>query len=392
MAVFGKRKTATPDRTSDVLERPDYGWIWKPLLALLVLYLLVTIALGFWWSREPEPFDVSRVVDVQRGNAADDTADAASAEARSGAVTAATLMTMVDTLLDKPGGYLRNDMMPPGLWLDNQPNWEYGVLRQVRDMSSALSSFDAGEPESVEAATQRFQANSRDWLYPSTERRLEQGRDALGNYLVALGAGEAEGFHGEGDAMVAWLERVDDRLDSLTSRLSASVDDPDVLQGVDVDSEDGPAKTPWYKVDDYFYEARGSAWALMHLFQALQRDQASLLEAADATALVDGIVAELERTQRRLWSPVVLNGSGFGVFANHSLMMANYTQRAGELITDLSQQLESVEVGEGDASSPSDTDTQRQDEGAEEEGSDESSNESVEDSDGEEASDESNQE
>ncbi|WP_148253797.1 DUF2333 family protein [Aidingimonas lacisalsi] len=354
MAALGKRKTAASRRTSDVLERPEYGWIWKPLLALLVLYLLVTLALGIWWSREPPAFEVDRVVDIQRGDAA---ADTAAADEQAGAVTTATLMTLVDTLLDKPGGYLRNDFMPPGLWLDNQPNWEYGVLRQVRDMSSSLSTLAAGSPGVVEEATERFQANSRDWLYPSTERRLQQGTDLLGEYLMALGSGDAAGFRHDGEAVSAWLDRVEERLASLTTRLSASVGESGVIHGLDVDNEEMSSQTPWYKVDDYFYEARGSAWALMHLLRAMEQDQAELFEQAGVDELTAGLMTELERTQRRLWSPVVLNGSGFGIFANHSLMMANHTQRARELIAELSQRLADVDVSESGAADSSSTET-----------------------------------
>jgi hypothetical protein len=37
---------------------------------------------------------------------------------------------------------------------------------------------------------------------------------------------------------------------------------------------------------------------------------------------------------------VVLNGGGFGVFANHSLVMANYIARANAAVIDLRRLLE----------------------------------------------------
>jgi hypothetical protein len=36
-----------------------------------------------------------------------------------------------------------------------------------------------------------------------------------------------------------------------------------------------------------------------------------------------------------IWSPVILNGSGFGPLANHSLVMASYISRANAAIIDL---------------------------------------------------------
>ena len=52
--------------------------------------------------------------------------------------TADTLIRVSSTLLDKPGGYLTNDVMPPSVFLDNIPNWELGVLTQVRDLSRVI--------------------------------------------------------------------------------------------------------------------------------------------------------------------------------------------------------------------------------------------------------------
>jgi hypothetical protein len=47
------------------------------------------------------------------------------------------------------------------------------------------------------------------------------------------------------------------------------------------------------------------------------------------------IIRELESTQEPLQSPMVLNGNKFGLFANHSLVMANYIARANAAIIDM---------------------------------------------------------
>lgn len=36
-------------------------------------------------------------------------------------------------------------------------------------------------------------------------------------------------------------------------------------------------ETPWLKIDDVFYEARGQAWALSHLLRAIEVDFADVL-------------------------------------------------------------------------------------------------------------------
>src|SRR5262245_31847913 len=103
------------------------AWVGRIVAATIVGYLLVCVALGWWWDKEPDEFSV------------DDNAAAVAAQHGStivtGYTTIATLVRLVDTLLDKRGGYLSNDVFPPGVWLDNVPSWEYGVLVQIRDMS-----------------------------------------------------------------------------------------------------------------------------------------------------------------------------------------------------------------------------------------------------------------
>lgn len=344
MGLFRKRKGSTPRHSTDVLERPEYGWIWKPLLALLVIYLLVAIGLGIWWSRPPSPFDVEQATAVQRGEASDDTTQAATTSAQRGAVATATLLTTLGTLLDKPGGYLRNDMMPPGLWLDNMPSWEYGVLRQARDLARSLPELAGEELDAFEEVDERLSANSKDWLYPSAERRFEQAVDVLEGYLQSLSEDAGPGFEASGDGASVWLSRVERRLDSLTHRLSASVGEREALRDLGVDDDALPDRTPWFRVDDIFFEARGSGWALIHLLEAMRRDLQDVIAAADADGLWDELIAELKLTQRRIWSPMILNGSGFGLFANHSLVMANHTARARELAGELTSRLEGVEA------------------------------------------------
>ncbi|MCA1778616.1 MAG: DUF2333 family protein, partial [Xanthomonadaceae bacterium] len=60
----------------------------------------------------------------------------------------------------------------------------------------------------------------------------------------------------------------------------------------------------------------------------------------NAQASFEQIIRELEASQQPLWSPMVLNGGGFTMFANHSLVMANYVARANAAIIDLRRLLE----------------------------------------------------
>jgi hypothetical protein len=82
------------------------------------------------------------------------------------------------------------------------------------------------------------------------------------------------------------------------------------------------------EIDNVFYEARGTTYALLHLLKAVERDFRPVLEDKNAVISLKQIIRELEESQAPIYSPIILNGGGYGFFANHSLVMANYV--AGE--------------------------------------------------------------
>jgi len=84
-----------------------------------------------------------------------------------------------------------------------------------------------------------------------------------------------------------------------------------------------------------FYEARGTAWALLHFLRAIEHDMTHVLEDKNAAVSLRQVIRELEGSLAPMRSPIVLNGSGFGLFANHSLVMASYLSRANQAITNL---------------------------------------------------------
>ena len=94
-------------------------------------------------------------------------------------------------------------------------------------------------------------------------------------------------------------------------------------------------KTPWLEIDDVFYEARGSVWALIHFLRAIEVDFEPVLMKKNALVSLRQIIRELESTQDYVWSPMILNGTGFGFVANHSLVMASYLSRANAAVIDL---------------------------------------------------------
>ena len=99
-------------------------------------------------------------------------------------------------------------------------------------------------------------------------------------------------------------------------------------------------RTSWFQVDNVFFEARGNAWALIHFFRAAEFDFAHVLEDKNARTSVRQIIRELEASLESLHSPIVMNGGGYGLFANHSLVMANYLARANAAVINLRELLD----------------------------------------------------
>ncbi len=278
-------------------------------------------------------------------------------EVVTGYTTTTTLIETVDTLLDKRGGYMSNDILPPWVFLDNVPNWEFGVLTQVRDLARAMrNDFSRSQTQSTEdidlaEADPLFHYDNERWIPPDTEGRYRKGAEALERYLTRLSSRSepAAQFYARADNLTDWLAIVEKRLGSVSQRLSASVGqvrlntdlsgDPDARQSTD-SPEVLEVKTPWTEIDDVFYEARGTAWALIHFLHAMEVDFKDVLRKKNATVSFRQIIRELESTQEPLHAPMVLNGSQFGLFANHSLIMANYISRANAAIIDLRKLLQ----------------------------------------------------
>jgi hypothetical protein len=263
-----------------------------------------------------------------------------------------TLIEVARTLLDKPGGYLSNDITPPGVLIDNMPNWEFGVLVQVRDLARALrNDFSRSQSQSVEdrdliIAEPLFNFDNASWMLPSTEGEYRKAIRALERYDLRLGDGDATDaqFYARADNLRDWLGMVEKRLGSLSQRLSASVGQ--VRVNTDLSGDEAArqstatpgqlmVRTPWYQVDDVFFEARGATWALLHFLRAAEVDFATVLEKKNALVSLRQIIRELEASQATVWSPIILNGSGFGFVANHSLVMASYVSRANAAVIDL---------------------------------------------------------
>jgi hypothetical protein len=321
------------------------GPVGKLVLWLLAILVLVLTGMGIWWSQEPDYQDARlEVIELSGGQ-----------DARVGSMTTASVIVVVETMLEKPGGLLSNDITPPGIFLDNMPHWEQGVIVQVRDLAKALrdgfsrSQSQSQEDTALAEAEPNFNFGLESWIFPSSESEYRSGIAHMRDYLSRLQDSDQYNaqFYARADNLERWLITVENRLGSLSQRLSASVGQRRLntdLAGDAQATQSTPApdevlvKTPRLEVDDVFYEARGSTWAMIQFLRAVETDFAPVLQNKNAEVSLQQIIRELEATQASTF-PVVLNGGGFGLFANHSLVMASYISRAHAAIIDLRELL-----------------------------------------------------
>lgn len=323
----------TEEWREEAHEHIDDSIALRVIAVATAIYLLITIALGIFWSREPQLFSVAEATAKQLPKAQ---------RPLLGTTTTATLIKIITTLLDKPGGFINNDVAPPGVWLDNMPNWELGALGQTRDLAHVLreswsrSGTDSSEDEDIGRVEPRVNFSAGSWALPSSESQYREAAEYLRAYLLRLQSDGDQRAHfvASAENLNQWLTRVSLRLGDLSQRLSACVkssDNPALAPG---ETFEHPT-TPATKIDDVFYEARGSAWALIQMLRAIEIDFAEPLRKNNAQAALHQIILDLEATQEPVYSPIILNGSGFGMLANHSLVMASYIARANAALINL---------------------------------------------------------
>ena len=306
----------------------------------IAILLLFSALLSWYWSREPGLELIAARAEAQ--------------PAVTGYATVDVLVKTIEWMLEKPGGYLSNDIAPPGLWLDNMPNFEFGVLVQCRDLARVLrNDYSRSQSQSTEdadlaIAEPALNFSNDSWIFPTTESKHREAADALRSYRARLAAGnQADArFFSRADNLREWLAVVERRLGSLSQRLSASVGQVRINtdlagnpSGQTSQSSIVEVKTPWLEIDDVFYEARGTAWALLQFMAAAEADFEGVLIDKNAGVSVQQIMRELEGALDSVSSPIILNGRGFGFFANHSLVLASYLSRAHSAVIDLRELL-----------------------------------------------------
>lgn len=355
------RSAASPSRSEppDPSNGPsrDSGrrpWL-KVALIVIAAYATVMVALAVYWCRQPAAMDVAELTRAQTA--------AAGGTQVPGSAFVATTIGVADTLLNKPGGFIHNDRLPPGVFLDDCPSWECGMIMALRDAVRALrNDFSRAQTQSAEnldlkRADLQFAIDPKFWIMPAAEDEYQKGIDALQRYLEALSTGQVRAgrFSIRADNLAAYLALVEKRLGNFGLRLSSSAGAPllttgstsaadaassradgQPFAGFDQQMSEPPQhRTEPERVDDVFYCARGYSWAFLHFMQALKIDFAPVIADKNAEPTVNQIERDLQGATKPMRSPIVLNGHGYGFLANHSLVLASYIARVNAAVIDL---------------------------------------------------------
>src|SRR5690606_34721728 len=196
IAAARSRFRRSPAHDSDTPSRNRW-WIAGGGAAVILLFGL---ALAWYWSREPDVFWVNESASAER-------------PAAIGSSTVDTLIRTIAWMLEKPGGYLSNDVAPPGVWLDNMPNFEFGVLIQSRDLARVLrNDYSRSQSQSTEdldlaVAEPALNFSSDSWIFPTTESKYREAIGALSRYRAPLldeNRNDAR-FYSRADNLREWL-------------------------------------------------------------------------------------------------------------------------------------------------------------------------------------------
>lgn len=349
------------EEASDASKETESGlsskrWVRIPLRVGLGLFV-IGAALAIYWSLMPSTFQIDKnatTMAITKGHREE------GQTLPIGYRTVATTLTLAETLLEKPGGFMHNDWVPMSRWTDNMRSWELGVIKQIRTVSFGLYQ-DLSRPgpqapvqEELEKAFNMFSAPERQWFPRSSESQYRNGIEHLDNYLGLMAEAESSTkyFAPRQDQVINFLTLLRNQLGNYSTELQKNVGghtyDPTVFTQDVVEAEvleDGTKKahhqelTPFFERDNVFYETRGGVYVMYHIMLALRKDSEELINSQNAMGAMNRVINELEAANKPISSPMVLNGKEFGILQNHSLVMASHLAKAHLAIEELQKQL-----------------------------------------------------
>jgi hypothetical protein len=222
----------------------------------------------------------------------------------------ATISVMDYELNERFWGWRRNDILR---FTDNVENIQLGVLEVVRRASVTLAERISRHgptdilDKNLENAMNWFMIKPDQYWLPSPEVSYGDGLRELQAYAQKLEEGKAR-FYTRADNLIPLLISFTELLGSCDENL------------VKTKEEDG-SPVSWFKVDDYFYYAKGVAKAMSKILHAVEQEFADVVEARHGMDLLEHAVHACHvASELDPW--LITDASLEGILANHRANMA----------------------------------------------------------------------
>ena len=303
-----------------------------------------------WISIEPNHQELPLIIENQITNP----------EERSivGVPSTSTLIYLIDVLtVSKNGGYMSSGILSKIGAFDNMSSWEQGVRHMTHDFAVSMQesfskqNVNSDDDPALTKNVGKLNYDPYSYWMPASESEYIEARNAIADFqLRMIDSSNQTQFVARVGTLVPWLVKVEARLKSYSNQLSNSVETHTIndnlvgevaaTQSTITDNAPVTNLTPWMEVDNIFHNARGAVWALIHLMKAIEIDFAIPLATKNNEKAVTQIITELEASLITMTSPVVLNGSEGGIYANYSTTVANRINRASSGIQSLISSLQ----------------------------------------------------
>ena len=303
------------------------GWLSWRAIVLLPVVLVVLIAayyiIGMIWLHRID----------------DDVAFGESSSAPEGASAAVALAADLIEREAVDHRWLSNDpFFMPGYLLDNEPNFQQGIMTAMFRFTSELrdeiarTRGSSSEDQDAKAAAGYLSYPPDVWIYnpqvswwtptAPSEKQYEQGMRSLRSYNQRVSDGAAQ-FEARADNLQTLIDRITSDIGSASAAISRHIEENsgDLLD---------------FQADNLFYANKGRLYAYYLLMRALQQDFAGVV-AERSLGKAWGLTLESLREAATLQPWVVMNGSPDSQFRpSHLAAQGFYLLRARTQLKEIS--------------------------------------------------------
>lgn len=313
------------------------------VIGLLIAGAVITV-IGMSWNRLP----VVSMLNIEQRD-----------EDVAGGVLLQAPLQVVHSLLDKPGGYLSNDRLPPGRALDNVYYWEQGVQTAARHFSELLDSYNYF----IDLEEQTGPISEEARLTPVTPEELLRANRKLRDAMTPEQAGKAESLYKDALADLAaarsrlaparvnilnngnlrgWLDKTVRTLGELSGRLERDSQNIALALKPDRYSPRRPALLaiqPLWKENNALYQAYGTATALTLYLRAIEISYRDQLESKGGMPMLQSALTSMEQCLPEAWTPLLLPPGGIQGLRNDIDRVQPHINQAVTALFELRQLL-----------------------------------------------------